>query len=53
MLVIEAMDRQRLVDLRVIEVAEWPAQAAEQLASVVPLGRLLAPQPPRTGTIVA
>lgn len=28
-------------------------QAAEQLAGVVPLGGLLAPQPPRTGAIVA
>ena len=52
MLIIQAMNRQRPVDLRVVEVAEWPAQAAEQLACVAPLGGLFAPQPPGTGPIV-
>ncbi len=52
MLVVKTMSRQHLVDLRGIEVAEWPAQATEQLVGVVPLGWLLAPQPPCTGTIV-
>ncbi|MOA44307.1 hypothetical protein D3C78_1665670 [compost metagenome] len=52
MLVVKTLNRQRPVDLGVIEAAEWPAQATEQLVGVIPLGWLLAPQPPCTGTIV-
>ncbi|MNZ63757.1 hypothetical protein D3C78_819110 [compost metagenome] len=50
--VAQTMDAQDQIDLLGVKLTEGPAQAAEHELSIVPLGRLITPQPPGSGAVV-
>ncbi|MNP42418.1 hypothetical protein D3C76_1361820 [compost metagenome] len=49
----QTMDAQDQIDLLGVKLTEGSTQAAEHAMSLFPLGRLLTPQPPGSGVVVA
>ncbi|MNN75342.1 hypothetical protein D3C81_1916380 [compost metagenome] len=49
----QTMDAQNQIDLLSVKLTEGSTQAAEHTMSLFPLGRLITPQPPGSGVVVA